>query len=119
MVDLIGFGDSQAPENWPYTIDAQADVLVDFIIRKNLRDVVIVGHSYGGGVSLMLLHKMIDHGMGDQIRNLILIAPASFPQALPFFMALPCIPFISGFLLKHLNAEFQIKLTLNKIFNKE
>ncbi|MBW1985160.1 MAG: alpha/beta hydrolase, partial [Deltaproteobacteria bacterium] len=116
MVDLIGFGDSPAPENWPYTIEAQADVLYDFIILQNLANVVIAGHSYGGGVGLMLLLKMIENGDSERIRKLILIAPAVYPQQLPFFLMIPCIPVIGGFLLKHLSAEFQISYTLRKIF---
>ena len=115
MVDLIGFGDSPAPKNWPYTIEAQADVLINFIMHKDLKNVVIIGHSYGGGVGLMLLHKMIKNECSTRIKKLILIAPASFPQALPFFMVLPCIPFIGSFLLKNLNAEFLMTLTLKKI----
>jgi pimeloyl-ACP methyl ester carboxylesterase len=61
MVDLIGSGDSPAPEFWPYTIDAQVETIFDFIRDKNLSDIVLVGHSYGGGVALRLLHKMIEN----------------------------------------------------------
>ena len=58
-VDLIGFGDSPAPATWPYTIEAQAEILFNFIKAKNLCDIVLVGHSYGGSVTLMLLYKMM------------------------------------------------------------
>ncbi len=115
MVDLIGFGDSPAPENWPYTIEAQADTLIDFIVHKGLKDLVLIGHSYGGGVGMMLLHKMIETKRSSCISKLILIAPASYPQALPFFMALPRTPFIGRFLLKNLSAEFLIEMTLKRI----
>ena len=116
MVDLIGFGNSPTPENWPYTIEAQAEVLINFIINKKLSDVVIVGHSYGGGVALMLFHKMIENGNSSLVKKLILIAPAAYPQALPFFVTLPRIPFIGRLILKRLSARFQIKMALRKVF---
>jgi pimeloyl-ACP methyl ester carboxylesterase len=120
LVDLIGFGDSPAPENWPYTIEAQAEVLFDFIINKNLSEVILVGHSYGGGVVLMLLHKMLERGNSALIKCLILIAPAAFPQTLPFFITLPRIPVMGRAILAGINADFQIRTTLRAIFrNRE
>ncbi len=119
MVDLIGFGDSPAPENWPYTIEAQAETLFDLIIDNNLSDVVLLGHSYGGGVALMLLHMMIENGSSARIRNFILIAPAAYPQPLPFFVTIPCLPIIGRALLTGVSSEFQIRMTLRKIFENK
>ncbi len=119
MVDLVGFGDSPAPETWPYTIEAQAETIFDFIRDKNLSDIVLIGHSYGGGVALRLLYKMIENGNGDLVKRMVLIAPAAYPQPLPFFIAIPCIPYIGGLLLKWISAEFQIKMTLNKVFHNK
>jgi pimeloyl-ACP methyl ester carboxylesterase len=119
LVDLIGFGDSPAPENWPYTIEAQAEVLFDFIINKNLSEVILVGHSYGGGVVLMLLHKMLERGNSALIKCLILIAPAAFPQTLPFFITLPRIPVMGRAILAGINADFQIRTTLRAIFRNK
>ena len=119
QVDLIGFGDSPAPDNWPYTVDAQAEVLFDFIKKKNLTEVILVGHSYGGGVALMLLHKMLERGNSELIKYLILIAPAAFPQTLPFFITLPRIPVIGRIILSGIHADFQIKTTLRTIFKNK
>ena len=119
LVDLIGFGDSPAPANWPYTIDAQAEVLFDFIINRNLSEVILVGHSYGGGVALMLLHKMLERGNSELIKYLILIAPAAFPQTLPFFITLPRIPIIGRAVLSGISADFQIRTTLRTIFRNK
>ena len=115
LFDLIGFGDSPAPEDWPYTIDAQAEVLFNFIENKDLSNVILLGHSYGGGVALMLLHKMLTRGNSSRVKSLILIAPAAFPQALPFFITLPRIPIIGRIILSGVSADFQIKKTLRAI----
>ena len=119
LVDLIGFGDSPAPENWPYTIDAQAEVLFDFIVSRNISDVVLVGHSYGGGVALMLVHKMLERGNSELVKCLILIAPAALPQNLPFFISLPRIPVIGRTVLAGVSADFQMRITLRAIFRNK
>ncbi|MFC1845252.1 alpha/beta fold hydrolase [Thermodesulfobacteriota bacterium] len=119
LVDLIGFGDSPAPENWPYTIDAQAEILFDFIVSRNISDVVLGGHSYGGGVALMLVQKMLQRGNSELIKNLILIAPAAFPQALPFFITLPRVPVLGRAVLAGVSADFQMRTTLRAIFRNK
>lgn len=119
MVDLIGFGDSPAPEIWPYTIEAQADTIIQFIIEKKFKNLVLTGHSYGGGVTLMVLHKLREMGKKDLIKDVILIAPAAFPQTLPFFVFLPKLSVIGPLILKIVHAEFQIHTVLKKIFNNK
>ena len=116
MIDLIGSGNSPAPERWPYSIESQAETIFNFILEKALSNITLIGHSYGGGVSLMLVHQMMERGLGDLVKRMVLIAPAAFPQPLPFFMLIPRIPFVGAFLLKWTSAEFQIKTTLKRVF---
>ncbi len=115
MVDLIGSGDSSAPENWSYTIESQAEVIFDFIEENGFSNITLVGHSYGGGVSLMLLDQMMEKGCDNLVKRLVLIAPAAYPQPLPFFIAIPCIPFVGAWIMKCISAEFQMKLTLKRV----
>jgi len=115
MVDLVGCGKSPAPEKWPYTIEAQADALFQFLKKKNLSDITMIGHSYGGSVALLLLHKLTQLNALNLVTKLVLIAPAAYRQGLPFFIMLPRIPLIGPILLKRLNAEFQIKTTLKTV----
>jgi pimeloyl-ACP methyl ester carboxylesterase len=120
MVDLIGSGDSPAPELWPYTIESQAEMIQKLILDQALSDITLIGHSYGGGVSLMLVHQMVEKGGGDLFKRLVLIAPAAYPQPLPIFIRIPRIPFLGACLLKWIPAELQIKLTLRRVlFNDQ
>ena len=52
-IDLAGFGASDKPENFPYTMEAQgrvcAELLADFPDRK----LHVIGHSMGGAVALL------------------------------------------------------------------
>jgi pimeloyl-ACP methyl ester carboxylesterase len=115
LVDLIGFGNSPAPADWPYTIESQADALIRFFQRNHLTDVALAGHSYGGSVALMLMYKWIVSGSDSPVKKLILIAPAAYPQRLPFFISLPRLPFFGALIAKSVSAPFQVRLTLRAV----
>ena len=91
MVDLLGHGDSSKPRNADYSISAQADILHKFIIEKNLRDLVIVGASYGGGIALETALPLFQSGQGSRVRGLVLVDAAAlyFPPP-PAFAFVDC-----------------------------
>src|SRR6476620_1690154 len=49
-VDLKGFGQSDKPFDSRYSVFDQAELLAQLIVDKDLRDLTIVGHSFGGGI---------------------------------------------------------------------
>ena len=89
MIDLIGFGDSKFVKNWNYTIEKQAELLYEFLKEKNLTDITLVGHSYGGGVVLLILILLNKLRNKDLVKNAVLIGPACYPQKIPFFIQIP------------------------------
>ena len=52
-VDLKGFGFSSKPKDSTYSLEDQAELLASFLKGLGLGRVVLVGHSYGGGVALL------------------------------------------------------------------
>ncbi len=64
--DLPGFGSSSLPEN-PMTLGDYADFILSYIESYKLKQVVIIGHSFGGRVALKLA---ADHP--DLVKALIL-----------------------------------------------
>lgn len=54
--DMVGFGDSSKPDNWPYSLEAHASSLKKLLEtpRYQGKKVHIVGHSTGGTVGLLL-----------------------------------------------------------------
>lgn len=55
--DHLGFGLSERPESFPYTIQAHADNLAQFVERLGLRDLTLVVHDFGGPIALPLALK--------------------------------------------------------------
>ena len=80
-------------------VSDQADMVAEFIRTQDLHDLVVMGHSMGGGVTLMTYFKMREENPG-RIKRLVLIDSAGYPQKLPWFIRLagfPCsIPWEPG-----------------------
>lgn len=71
FLDLPGCGRSATPSSWEAcTVDAYVDCLYRFCSELGLADVVLVGHSLGGGIAMTvaLEHPELLHG-------LVLVAP--------------------------------------------
>jgi pimeloyl-ACP methyl ester carboxylesterase len=90
LIDLVGFGDTPFVENWDYTIESQARLLYKFLKKKGLDKVTLIGHSYGGGVALLLLIILTELMEESLVESLVLIGPACYPQKFPFFLRFPC-----------------------------
>lgn len=56
LVDFEGFGKSEQPLK-PKTIGDYTKDVVNLIKEKDLKDVIIIGHSFGGRVALDLVYK--------------------------------------------------------------
>lgn len=68
--DLPGFGQSPTPqENWTFVEYASA--IENILISLHITKVMVVGHSFGGGVGLYLSYK------SSRVSKLILISPTS------------------------------------------
>lgn len=73
-LDLPGFGQSQIPSQ-PMTVGDYANVVAEFIKKVELKNVIIVGHSFGGrvGIKLSSVHP-------ELISKLVLVDSAGFPM---------------------------------------
>ena len=71
-VDLKGFGQSDKPMDERYSVFDQAELLAQLIEDRNLRDLTLVGHSFGGGVALLLALEA-DQRLKGRISRLVLL----------------------------------------------
>ena len=90
-IDLKGFGLSDKPEDGKYAVSDQADMVAEFIRTRDLHDLVIIGHSMGGGVTLMTYFKVPEDDPA-RIKKLVLIDSAGYPQKMPWFIWLAKAP---------------------------
>ena len=118
LVDLKGFGLSSKPKHSDYTPDEQANIIAAFIRHQNLRDCVLVGHSYGGGVALRTYRKL-KQLEGPMPKGLVLIDPAVYPQKLPSYIAALRRPLVNRFLFLLTSSSFRARYTLNRVFHKK
>jgi pimeloyl-ACP methyl ester carboxylesterase len=89
LIDLLGFGYSDRPIDFGYTLNDHAEVVARVLTRLAIDSAVIVGHSMGGSVAialahshpelvsrLILLESNLDPGVGGGSRHI-----ASQPEA--------------------------------------
>jgi pimeloyl-ACP methyl ester carboxylesterase len=83
-IDLPGSGESPAPRHFHYTLEHFADVLTDFIIMKDLKNLTLVGASLGATVVLLAVLRNRNE-LAPRVRALCLIDPVAYPQEFPFY----------------------------------
>lgn len=114
-LELKGFGLSDKPADGHYAVADQTEMVADFIRRQDLHDLVIMGHSMGGAVTLMSYFKLREEDPG-RIKKLVLIDSAGYPQKLPWFIWLSKVPGLNAALSKLLSPRFAATLVLKKCY---
>ncbi len=92
-IDLRGFGASDKPLDDRYSIQDQTEAVQAFIEQENLRDLTVIGHSYGGGITLTLALNAAQEKK-PRIRNIVLIDTIAYRQPIPIFFKLLQIPMV-------------------------
>jgi pimeloyl-ACP methyl ester carboxylesterase len=116
LIDLKGHGLSSRPRDNHYSIENQAEIVGSFILKKQLRNVVLVGHSYGGAVALMTYLKLRDQAAVDPVTALILLDAAAYPQTFPFFISGLRNPLFTTLVLPFVPAHTRASHTLRRLF---
>jgi pimeloyl-ACP methyl ester carboxylesterase len=110
-VDLKGFGRSDKPLDERYAARDQADLLTQLILDRDLHDLTVVGHSYGGGVALLLALEA-DNRLEGRISRLVLLDTIAYPQAIPVFFKLLDTPVVSQVGVRMAPPTAQVKMAL-------
>lgn len=117
FLDLKGFGLSSKPDDSKYSLEDQAEVVLAFLKAQDLRDVTLVGHSYGGAVCLYTYFTDRARQNGGLIRRLILIDAAAYVQEFPFFIDILRKPVINWVVMKLIPAQTQASFVLRRLFH--
>jgi pimeloyl-ACP methyl ester carboxylesterase len=100
LLDLKGHGQSPKPRDTNYSIPDQAELVLQFIREQDLRNLTLMGNSYGGAVSLIVAIRLCQEEPG-RLSKLILIDSAGYNQDLPWHLKLLRMPAL-GRLALHL-----------------
>jgi pimeloyl-ACP methyl ester carboxylesterase len=110
-VDLKGFGKSDKPIDEHYSARDQAELLIELILARDLRNLTLIGHSFGGGVALLLALEA-DARLKGRISKLVLLDTIAYPQSIPVFFRLLESPVVSQVGVRMAPADFQIRMAL-------
>lgn len=115
LFDLVGAGFSSKQRGMDYSMQANALVVASFIKQHDLRDYALVGHSFGGGVSLRIALEVMESA-AHRPSALVLLDAAAYNTKLPFFVHYLRVPLLSNFLLSVTPPEFQARYTLERLY---
>ena len=87
LIDLRGAGQSPKPRDKGYSILTQADLIFDFIQEHELKNLTIVGNSYGGAVSLLVSIALTEKDP-TRFSKLVLIDSGGYDKGLPGYLYL-------------------------------
>ena len=117
-VDLKGFGQSDKPMDDRYSVFDQAELLAQLIEDRNLRDLTLVGHSFGGGVAL-LLALQADERLKGRISRLVLLNTIAYPQNMPVFFRMMNMPFFSHVGVRMVPPAVQTRVALQIAYHDD
>jgi pimeloyl-ACP methyl ester carboxylesterase len=110
-VDLKGFGQSDKPFDGRYSVYDQAELLAQLIEEKDLRGLTLVGHSFGGGVALLLALEAKQRLEG-RISRLVLLDSIAYPQNIPVFFKMLDVPVVSQLGIRMVPPSVQTRVAL-------
>ncbi len=80
-IDMLGFGLSDKPQDYAYSLNASSDQWQAYVQSKGLTEVSILAHDYGDTVAQELLARQIDGALPFKINKICLLNGGIFPEA--------------------------------------
>ena len=117
-LDLKGFGRSPKPRDGRYSVHDQAAAVIECLDRMRLNEIVLVGHSLGGGVALVTALELLKTRPG-MLKSLILLDAASYRQPMPRFMGMMRRPITGALLLWIVPARVKTRTVLRRAYFAE
>ena len=116
LIDLRGEGQSPKPHDNHYSILDQGELVYQFIVEHDLRNLTLVGNSYGGAVSLLLSIRLCAENP-SRLSKLILIDSGGYPDHLPMFLKILRTPVLGSLAVHLLPPKCQIRMILKKSYH--
>lgn len=117
-LDLKGFGNSDKPLDDAYSIADQAKLVRDYIRRRDLRDLTVVGHSFGGAVALAVALEDAEQ-TNARISKLVLIDSVAYRQPIPLFFRILSTPVLGALSMSLVPPEVQTSRALAMAYHHD
>ena len=95
LIDLKGSGNSPKPPDSHYSTKDHVDLIYKFIVDHDLKNLTLVGNSFGGALSLWLSMMLLEKQPG-RLRSLILIDAGAYKQYIPLYVKVIGVPIIGA-----------------------
>jgi pimeloyl-ACP methyl ester carboxylesterase len=114
-IDMLGFGLSDKPIDFDYSVAASADQWQALVEARGLKSVSILAHDYGDTVAQELLARQHEDGLSFRIERVAFLNGGLFPEAtFPIFVQRMLLgPF--GPLVARLSGERRFRGTMRRI----
>ncbi|MBK5254449.1 MAG: alpha/beta hydrolase [Vicinamibacteria bacterium] len=114
--DMMGFGFSDKPGDYSYTIAAQADLQESFLTHHGITAYGVLAHDYGDTVAQELLARQSEPGNRPKMRSLALLNGGLFPDAYRPLLMQKLLLSPLGPLVASLTTRSALARSLRKIF---
>lgn len=115
LVDLFGHGTAPPPQDQRYGPREQADAVTHWLRAADLRQSVLIGHSLGGGVALLVALNLLRRSEIDRVAALVSVAGPAYLQAMPAYISLARIPALGRTLLRLVGVERVVRHVLEHV----
>ncbi|WP_420582004.1 alpha/beta fold hydrolase [Reichenbachiella sp.] len=113
--DMIGFGYSAKPYDYPYSIMKQADLILDLLEEKGIMEFHILAHDYGDTVAQEILARANERD-SVTVKTTCLLNGGIFPEAHHPILIQKMLMSPMGFILSHLLNQKKFEKSFSKIF---
>jgi pimeloyl-ACP methyl ester carboxylesterase len=115
LLDLKGHGFSDRPRDEKYSLQDHADIVLGLVRHLGLKEVVLVGHSFGSVVAVAAALQASASPV-PSVTGLVVIGGALDPEHVPFFLKLLRVPMLRWLSVKLTTASFRTRVMLRRAF---
>jgi len=124
-LDMIGFGFSEKPSHFPYSIQEQANLIEDFLVFKGIKNFHILCHDYGVTVAQELLARFEDSkskktiessNLSPNIKSIAFLNGGLFPETHRPRLVQKLLISPIGFLISHLLTKEKFAKSFSEVF---
>lgn len=117
-LDMIGFGFSDKPKKYNYSILDQADIFELFLKEKQIKSCHILAHDYGDTVAQELLARQNEGTLSFEIKSVCLLNGGLFPETHQALLSQKLLNSFVGPIISKLISKESFTKNMKNVFGK-